>query len=62
MHELNLIDRDLYLDVRRRQQALWDALIGALADALTGLSDVEWSSAPELTAEDVQEDLQFGRS
>ena len=62
MHDLNLIDRDLYLDVRRRQEELWDALIGALADALTGVSDTDWSAGLGLTADDLHEDLHFGRS
>ena len=62
MLELSLIDRDLYLAVRRRQEDLWDALLGRLVENLAGVAESDWTGTPRFTMEELYEDLEFGQA
>ena len=62
MLELSLIDRELALQVRRRQAQLWDALIDRLAAVLAGIHESQWTEWLRITQEELYEDLHFGRS
>lgn len=61
MLELSLIDRELALQVRRRQAQLWDALIDRLMAGLAGIHESQWTEWLRITQEELYEDLHFGR-
>ena len=62
MLELSLIDRELALQVRRRQAQLWDALIDRIVASVAGIHESQWTQWFRITQEELYEDLHFGRS
>ena len=61
MNDLNLIDPELSRSVRQRRAELWDACIARFEAWASRLIDLDWSADPDLSYDELYEELHFGR-
>ena len=61
MELLSQIDRNLHLEVGRKQAELWTALFDALTEGWTRSLHRGWRVEPEISFEEVMQDLSYGR-
>lgn len=61
MDMLNQIDRNLYLEVARKQAEVWSELVRAIAGDLRRSIGGGWDLQPGIRVEEVMEDLEYGR-
>lgn len=61
MDSFNPIDRSLHLEVGRKQAQLWAALFDALTEGWRGSRRRGWRVEPDISFEEVMQDLSYGR-
>ncbi len=61
MDILSQIDRNLHLEVARKQSQLWAALFDALTEGWTRSLRGDWQVQLDIRFEEVMEDLRCGR-
>lgn len=58
---LNQIDRNLYLEVTRKQAKVWSELVRAISGDWRRATGGGWDLQPDIRVEEVMEDLEYGR-
>lgn len=61
MDMLNQIDRNLYLEVARKQVEVWSELVTAISADWRRSIGGGWDLQPDIHVEEVMEDLAYGR-
>ena len=61
MHTVSQIDRTIYIRARQKQAELVDRIIGVLTGEWERGWSRHWRLEPDISPEEVMEDLQFGR-